>query len=42
MPAREGVRREVAFNGSVTAVEDSGDSDFADAVREQRGFGGVG
>src|SRR5437868_1536093 len=39
VPAGEGVRWKVAFNGSVTAVEDAGGSDFADALREQRSFG---
>lgn len=38
VPARKSVDGEVAFDGSVTAVEDPGDSDFADAPREQRGF----
>lgn len=33
-------RRGVTFDRSVAAVEDAGDSDFPDALREQRGFGG--
>ena len=41
MPTRESLGRKVAFDGSVAAVEDTGDSDFADALREQRGLPAV-
>src|SRR5579864_6077015 len=38
VPPRESLFRRVALGGSVTAVKDSGNSDFTNSLGEQRSF----